>query len=139
MNRSQIKTHTDAIVYFFESFDIEMIDTLLVDGEQYCGLDKAAFLEKINEIFKVFIIAGNTRLIGFREIIDSDQTKFSSFSDYYNNSVGYSFVGNNSSHFLDLMFIEEKGIIKSVLDCGNLYLNLPDRDDINRLSVEAII
>lgn len=139
MNRSQIKTHTDAIVYFFESFDIEMIDTLLVDGEQYCGLDKAAFLEKIDEIFKIFISAGNTRLVGFREVSNEHKKKFSTFSDYYNNSVGYSFVGNNSSHFLDLMFIEEKGVVKSVLDCGNLYLNLPDRDDINRLSIEAVI
>ena len=139
MNRSQIKTHTDAIVYFFESFDIEMIDTLLVDGEQYCGLDKAAFLEKIDENFKIFISAGNTRLVGFREISNEQQKKFSTFSDYYNNSIGYSFVGNNSSHFLDLMFIEERGVVKSVLDCGNLYLNLPDRDDINRLSIEAVI
>ena len=48
MKRGQIKTQLDAIIYFLESLDADMIGTLLGDENVYCGVDKETFVKKLN-------------------------------------------------------------------------------------------
>jgi hypothetical protein len=135
MNRKQIKTHLDAIVYFFQSMDAEMIETLLEDHNEYCYLQKGEFIQKLVEIFNIFKAAGNTRLLSFPDVNNKHQHKLPRAKNSIHTSVGYSFAGENSGHFLDLMFFEKNGIVKSILDNKCLNENWPENDEINRLLV----
>jgi len=135
MNRSQIKTQRDAIIYFFESLDADMIGTLLDDKNVYCDVDKETFVKKLNEVFRTFSCAGNTRLVGFPGVSKSARSKRYNYSENESFAHGYSFVGNNSSHFLDLLFVEKGGRVYSIEDSRDLYVDWPDHDEINRLVV----
>jgi hypothetical protein len=135
MKRGQIKTQLDAIIYFLESLDADMIGTLLGDENVYCGVDKETFVKKLNEVFRAFSCAGNTRLVTFPGASKSIGSRRNSYSEKESLALGYSFVGDNSSHFLDLLFVEKEGRVHSIEDSRELYIDWPDHDEINRLVV----
>ena len=59
---NEIKSQADAVLYFFQRMDIEMIDTLLEDDRKYQDFEKNIFIEKLGIALDEFRKAGDTSL-----------------------------------------------------------------------------
>ncbi|MFZ9301616.1 MAG: hypothetical protein ACO23V_11670, partial [Chitinophagaceae bacterium] len=106
----KLDTQAEAVLYFLCRLDIDMVNELLDPTRTYADLPKARFIEKLGVAFNKFIYAGDESLsleAGFCSSLDCDNC----------GSIGYTFVGNVSGHFMDLIVMEEEGKIIDIFDC----------------------
>lgn len=114
-NKPFLKTQLDAVVYFIQLMDINMIDDLLEDDITYQNLKKSVFLNKLDDAFALFIEGGDTYLVsvyGFCEHIQCHYLK-----------KGFRFTGNKSRNYMDIIFIQKNGIIEDIFECVQFCLN----------------
>jgi hypothetical protein len=52
--------------------------------------------------------------------------------------MGYTFVGNVSGHFLDLVVIEEEGKIIDIFDCTFFQVEGSSRDRALRIEIDPV-
>ena len=100
---TKLKTQAQAVVYFIQQLDIEMVDSLLDDSLEYQDMRKDLFINKLGHAFNEFIEAGDTFLISTKGFCDSV------ICNYQCN--GLSFVGNTSGNFIDLIIEIEEGVL----------------------------
>ena len=103
---SQLKTQEDAVLYFLQRLDVDMVNTLLDDGRNYQDMEKDIFIRKLGYAFDEFLDCGDTFLNCLSGKCDAVMCNFK--------CSGYSFTGNNSGKHLDL--IVEKSTEGNVLD-----------------------
>ena len=126
-----LKTQAEAVLYFLCRLDINMLNELLDSERTYADLPKARFIEKLGVAFNKFIYAGDDSLsleTGFCSSLDCDNC----------GCLGYTFVGNVSGHFLDLVVIEEEGKIIDIFDCTFLQVEGSSRDRDLRIEIDPV-
>ena len=129
--RNQLATQAEAVLHFICDLDIDMVNELLDAERTYADLPKARFIEKLGVAFNKFIYAGDESLsleAGFCSSLDCDNC----------GSLGYTFVGNISGHFLDLVVVEEEGKIIDIFDCTFLEVDGSSRDRGLRIEIDPV-
>ncbi|MEY4570813.1 MAG: hypothetical protein RLZ10_6 [Bacteroidota bacterium] len=126
-----LNTQAEAVLHFICRLDIDMVNELLDAERTYADLPKARFIEKLGVAFNKFIYAGDESLsleAGFCSSLDCDNC----------GSLGYTFVGNVSGHFLDLVVVEEDGKIIDIFDCTFLQVEGSSRDRDLRIEIDPV-
>jgi hypothetical protein len=127
----KLDTQAEAVLYFLRRLDIDMVNELLDPSRTYADLPKSRFIEKLGVAFNTFIHAGDESLsleAGFCASLDCDNC----------GSLGYTFVGNVSGHFMDLIVMEEEGRITDIFDCTYLDVEGSTRNRNLRIEIDPI-
>ena len=131
MATNNIKTQHQAFLHFFKQLDIEMVDMLLDENRTYSDLKKSLFMTKLRNAFSQFIEAGDDCLISYQGACCSEECDSCGCS-------GFSFYGNNSRLFIDLIVKEEKGRVVDIYDCSDFKSSSPKRDFDKRIKIDRI-
>jgi hypothetical protein len=67
-----IKTQADAVLYFIQSLDVEMLDELLSPDRTYQDFPKQKFIEKMGAALAAFKQKGDTYLYRYPGFCNSD-------------------------------------------------------------------
>lgn len=105
-----LKTQADAVLYFTQRFDIDMLKLILEDYFTYQDYDKKTFLKKLSYVFDIFQDEGNTYLNVYEGKCNS-----SICSNF--NCKGFSFVGNKTNHYMDLIIEIKDGKVCDIYEC----------------------
>jgi len=108
-NYKHIKTQADAVIYFIQTLDIEMIDMLLSADRTYQDFAKPVFIKKLGLALEEFKKAGDTYLNRYQGHCNSRTCNF--------NCGGFAFVGNHSGNYLDLIVVIEDGEVTDMYEC----------------------
>ena len=129
-NRPALKTQLDAVIHFITKMDAEMVSSLLNDNYTFQDYSKSLFTRKLGDLFWEFSQLGDFQLIKER-------------GECYGCSrgvKGYTFIGNNSRSYIDLVFIESEG--KELLDiyeCGEFFNKKSRFKKKNRLYLDKYV
>lgn len=105
-----LATQLDAVLYFTQRFDSDMLKLILEDYFTYQDYDKKTFLKKLSYVFDIFQDEGNTYLNVYKGKCNS-----SICSNF--NCKGFSFVGNKSNHYMDLIIEIKDGKVCDIYEC----------------------
>ncbi len=117
MNSSKIKlsNQVEAIKYFIQKMDIEMIDAFLDKNKTYQDFEKSIFIDKLQVAFEEFKERGDTFLISIEGRCNGcDISK-----------TGFSFVGNVSRSHMDILFDTSNNQIDDLYECSRFKNNQP--------------
>ena len=106
---TKLNTQEEAIRFFIEKLDIEMIDAFLDDCKTYQDMQKRIFIAKLNRVFEKFKETGDTYLASYS----------GSCTSCYKGKKGYTFVGNNSGNYLSIIIDSEKGVVNDMFECSS--------------------
>ena len=127
----KIETQAEALIHFFKRMDIEMIDDILDNDITYQDFRKPFFISKLQIAFETFKIKGDTELIS-----EPGRCNNCNVCD-----SGFSFIGNNTGNFIDLIIQSENGKIVDLFECVE-FLNTDEiitkkeRIHIDQLNIE---
>lgn len=110
-----IKTQSDAVLHFLKNLDIEMIDLILEPNQTYQDFDKHIFVKKLGGALDEFIQSGDTYLIIYPGQCNSKICNYK--------CKGFTFIGNNSGNYFDLIIDIKDGIVQDIYEC-TVFKNL---------------
>lgn len=113
-NSPGLQSQPFAIVYFIQRMDIEMVNDILKDGRTYQDKEKSVFVHKLGIAFDRFAEAGDTFLDCYKGFCNSQECNFK--------RTGYSFIGNHSHNYLDMIFIIKEEVIHDLYECGSFRI-----------------
>jgi hypothetical protein len=105
-----LASQLDAVLYFMQRMDEDMLKLILEDCYTYQDLDKRTFLKKLTNVFDAFEEEGNT----FLNIYEG---KCNSAACSNNNCKGFSFVGNQSNDYMDLIIEIREDKVFDIYEC----------------------
>ena len=101
-NKANINNQADAVIYFFQRLDIDMVSDILEDNRTYQDFVKPLFVHKLGNAFDEFIKAGDTFLPCHSGFCNSKLCNYK--------CKGYSFIGNHSGNYLDMIIEIKDGV-----------------------------
>ena len=104
-----LKTQADAVLYFLQRLDIDMVSRVLEYNRTYQNFAKPLFIKKFDDALDEFIEAGDTYLNRFKGSCNSKSCNYK--------CKGYSFVGNASGNYFDLIVDVKDGIVIDIYEC----------------------
>ena len=104
-----LKTQADAVLYFLQHLDVTMVSNILNDKQTYQNFEKPLFIKKLSDALDEFIEAGDTYLNRYDGVCNSKTCNF--------NCKGFSFVGNKSEDYLDLIIDTQDGVVLDIYEC----------------------
>ena len=104
-----LKTQVDAVLYFLQRLDIDMVSSVLEDNRTYQNFAKPLFIKKLEDALDEFIEAGDTYLNRYKGSCNSKRCNYK--------CKGYSFVGNNSANYFDLIIDVKDGVVNDIYEC----------------------
>lgn len=104
-----LKTQLDAVLYFLQRLDIGMVSNVLEDNRTYQNFAKPLFIKKLEDALDKFIEAGDTYLNRYKGSCNLKSCNY--------NCIGYSFVGNNSANYFDLIIDVKDGVVNDIYEC----------------------
>lgn len=110
-----LKSHFEAIVYFFQRLDTNMLALILEDSCTYQDYDKKTFLKKLSLVFEELTSKGNTFLNVY-------QGKCNSSVCTNINCTGFSFLGNMTNDYMDLILEVEDGRVIDIYECHDFKM-----------------
>ena len=108
---NQLKSQSGAVVYFLQRLDIEMVNDILDENRTYQDLKKHIFIQKLGNALDEFISAGDTFLNCYRGYCNAEICNYK--------CSGYSFVGNNSNFYMDLIIDVKEGVVHDIYECSD--------------------
>lgn len=109
MGHIALKNQADAVLYFLQCLDIAMISNVLDDKKTYQNFEKPLFIKKLGSALDEFIEAGDTYLNRYDGVCNSKTCDF--------NCKGFSFVGNKSGDYFDLIIDIQDGVVLDIYEC----------------------
>ena len=109
MLSSEIKNQVQAVIYFLQRMDVEMISDLL-DEHNYQDFEKLIFINKLDVAISEFREAGDTFLDFYEGHCNEESCNF--------NCTGYQFRGNNSGKEMSLIFQVKDERVEDLYECG---------------------
>jgi len=106
-----IKTQSDAELHFLQQLDIEMIDSILEPNRTYQDFEKDTFIQKLGYALDEFIELGDTYL---NRNPGQCNSKICNFK-----CKGFTFIGNNSGNYFDLIVEIKDGVVQDIYECNN--------------------
>ena len=105
----EIKNQVEAVIYFLQRMDVEMISDIL-DEHNYQDFEKNIFINKLDEALLEFKEAGDTFLEFYEGHCNNESCNF--------NCTGYQFRGNNSGKQMSLIFQVKDERVADLYECG---------------------
>ncbi len=125
-----LQTQLDAVLYFIQRLDTTMLDSIL-DDYTFQDLDKRTFLKKLTDVFDAFVEEGNS----FLNIYEG---KCNSAACSNKNCKGFSFVGNKSKDYMDLIIEIRENKVFDIYEC---YDFINENDTFlkkNKISIDGL-
>ena len=69
LTKTKISNQAQAIQYFIEKMDIEMVDAFLDNNKTYQDFEKYLFISKLQQAFAMFADLGDTHLLQLRVVV----------------------------------------------------------------------
>ena len=127
----KLETQADAVLYFFQKLDVDMVSELLDSDKTYSDLEKPLFIYKLGNAFGEFLAAGDKHLFLY-------PGKCCSMECDSSGCPGYAFVGNKSGQFMELVFKEEQGRVTDIYDCSDFNAYSPPRKFEKRVKIDRL-
>lgn len=106
-----LKTNADAVFYFLERMDSNMLNLILDKNLPYQDYEKKIFVKKLSYAFDEFISRGNTHLNRFEGKCTSNICNNA-------NCLGFSFVGNSTQDYMDLILEIKNNKVTDIYECS---------------------
>lgn len=106
-----LKTNADAVFYFLERMDSNMLNLILDEKLPYQDYEKKMFVKKLSYAFDEFLSRGNTHLNRF-------EGKCNSNICTNVNCLGFSFVGNSTQDYMDLILEIKNNKVTDIYECS---------------------
>ena len=116
LNKGSLHTQADAIIYFFQRLDIDMVADILEDNRTYQDFQKPLFVHKLGNAFDEFIKAGDTFLQCHSGFCNSKLCNYK--------CNGFSFTGNFSGNYLDMIIVIKEGIVQDMYECSEFKMQV---------------
>ena len=116
LNKGSLHTQADAVIYFFQRLDVDMISDILEDNRTYQEFVKSLFVHKLGNAFDEFIKAGDTFLQCHRGFCNSKLCNYK--------CNGFSFTGNFSANYLDMIIEIKDGIVQDMYECSEFKMQV---------------
>jgi len=104
-----LKTQAGAVIYFLQRMDIQMINDLLDDKYTYQEFKKNIFIQKLGHALDEFLSSGDTFLNCYTGFCNAENCNYK--------CAGFSFIGNNSKNYLDLIIDIKDGVVQDIYEC----------------------
>jgi hypothetical protein len=120
-----ITTQADAVLYFIQSLDVDMLDELLSPERTYQDFPKQKFIEKVGVAFEEFKQMGDTHLNRYPGFCNSNLCS--------RGCKGYRLIGNVSGRYMNLLYKVKDGEVEDMYECSdfkclsNLAVDKKDR------------
>lgn len=105
----EFKSQVDIILLAIQEMDVKTIDKNLNGTKTYQGFEKSIFIKKLQAAFDEFREAGDNFLNRHKGFCNSKSCSF--------NCKGFSFIGDNSNNYFDLIFDITQGDIFDIYQC----------------------
>lgn len=105
-----LQTQADAVLYFFQRLDIDMVSSILEDNRTYQNFQKPIFVYKLGNVFDEFIQSGNTYLNRYEGFCNAESCNF--------RCKGFCFIGNKSGHYFELIIEIKEGVVHDMYECS---------------------
>lgn len=109
LNTKNITTQEEALIHFIQTMDIEMINAYLDDDLTYQDFEKYVFISKLQIAFDKFRNCGDMKLFTYAGKCNSCNK----------GCKGFSFVGNISNNYMDVVIESTDGKIKDLYECAD--------------------
>ena len=106
-----LQTNADAVFYFLERLDSNILNLILDKNLPYQDYEKKVFVKKLSYAFDEFLSRGNTYLNRF-------EGKCTSNICTNVNCQGFSFVGNSSQDYMDLILEIKNNKVTDIFECS---------------------
>jgi hypothetical protein len=123
-----LRTQADAVRYFIQTMDIEMLYLILDDKITYQDFPRNEFLLKLERVIADFKKNGDT----FLQAIEGRCGQCSK------DKSGFLFVGNNSKMYMNLLFDLSNGQIKDLYECSSFKTNFERQNFTKRLWIDDL-
>jgi hypothetical protein len=104
-----LSNQSEAVIHFLKVLDIDMISLVLDDNRTYQDFKKHVFIQKLAAALDQFVQSGDTYLNHYNGFCNSELCNY--------RCKGYSFVGNNSGNYFNLIFSVEDGVVNDIYEC----------------------
>ena len=121
-----LRTKANAVRYFIQTMDIEMLYFILDDEIAYQDFSKNEFLLKLEHVFEDLKTHGDT----FLNAIEGRCGQCSK------DKTGFLFVGNNSRRYMNLLFDQSNGEIKDLYECSSFRTSFDYSNFSKRLWID---
>lgn len=105
-----LKTQVDAILYFLQRLDIDMVNDILDNNRTYQDFEKPLFIHKLGNALDKFLAAGDTFLNCYSGFCNSELCNY--------RCTGFSFIGNKSKNYIDLIIDINEGVVHDIYECS---------------------
>jgi len=122
----------ELIIKAFSTMDISLLEVLLEDYKTYQDAPKDVFIQKLTILFKQFKEEKNTILVPY-------EGKCNGKGCDNKGCGGYSFIGNVSQSYIDLIFEETENNYKDICTCHGFKNKEKNITKISRLSIDVKI
>jgi len=123
-----LKTQADAVLYFLQRLDIDMVSSVLEDNRTYQNFAKSLFIKKLDDALDEFIAAGDTYLNRYKGSCNSKSCNYK--------CKGYTFVGNNSGNYFDLIIDIKDGVVNDIYECFSFKCEIKVIDKSRRIGID---
>jgi hypothetical protein len=110
MNTIKLDKQADAVLYFLQGLDIEMVNAVLEDNRTYQDFEKHVFIQKLDYALDEFIQVGDTYLNRYPGHCNSEVCNYK--------CKGFTFIGNNSGNYFDLIIVIKEGVVQDIYECS---------------------
>lgn len=102
-------TQSDVVLHFLQQLDIEMIESVLEPNRTYQNFDKYTFVQKLGVALDEFMQSGDTFLLRYPGFCNAKTCKYK--------YKGFTFIGNNSGNFFNLIVDIKDGVVQDIFEC----------------------
>ena len=125
-----LKTQAHAVLYFLQRLDIDMVSSVLENNRTYQNFEKPLFIKKLGDTLDEYIESGDTFLNRYDGVCNSKTCNF--------NCKGFSFVGNKSNDYMDLIIEIREDKVFDIYEC---YDFINENDTFlkkNKISIDGL-
>ena len=123
-----LQTQVDAVLYFLQRLDIDMVSSVIEDNRTYQNFAKPLFIKKLEEALDEFIEAGDTYLNRYNGSCNSKSCNYK--------CKGYSFIGNNSGNYFDLIVDVKDGTVIDIYECIKFKAEIKGAKKNRRIEID---
>lgn len=126
-----LKTNADAVFYFLERMDSNMLNLILDKNLPNQDYDKKLFVKKLSYAFDEFLSRGNTHLNRF-------EGKCTSKICTNANCQGFSFVGNSTQDYMDLILEIKNNKVTDIYECSKFVNSEADLIKNEKICIDTL-
>lgn len=128
MAENRLHTQADAVLHFLQKMDIRMLDAILEEERTYQDMNKHVFVQKLGIALDKFIATGDTYLHRFEGHCNSELCNYK--------CMGFSFVGNSSGNYMDLIVDIKDGVVHDMYECSEFKISDREIEKRTRIKID---